>query len=150
MRILPTLTLLFAMALNACAPPARKGEIVPGKPFVVLHNVEADCVRERLLTHMVERGWTVKSIGDGRLVAEAVAPAFINTPARQAGYAQPLVRMTVLGVPVGQDIEIVVDPYVVTNPGTRSERLEPIEPTAGMQQTLNDAGRTLEEYCARK
>lgn len=150
MRILVTLTVLLAAALSGCAPASRQGTIVSGKPFVVLHNVDAACVRERLLARMVERGWTVKSISDGRLVAENAAPAFINSPARQAGYAKPLVRMTVLGVAVGANIQIIVDPFVVTNPGTPSERLEPIEPTAEMQQILNDAGRQLEGQCGRQ
>ena len=68
--------------------------------------------------------------------------------ARQAGYARPLVSMTVVGVTVGPNIEFIVDPFVVTNAGTPNERLEPIEPTAEMQQAINDAGRDFEQQCA--
>ena len=149
MRFLPTLAVLLAAALAACTAN-QKGAIVPGKPFVVLHNVDPGCVRERLLARLAERGWTVKSIGEGRLIAENAAPAFINTVARQAGYARPLVRMTVVGVAVGPNIELIVDPFVVTNAGTPNERLEPIEPTAEMQQAINDAGRDLEGQCMRR
>lgn len=149
MKILPILAVLCASALAACAG-SQKGAIVPGKPFVVLRNVDADCVRARLLARLAERGWTVKSMGGGRLEAENAAPAFINSVARQAGYARPLVRMTVVGVAVGPNIELIVDPFVVTNAGTPNERLQPIEPTAEMQQAIDDAGRDLEGHCALK
>jgi hypothetical protein len=92
----------------------------------------------------------VISIGEGRLVAEQKAPPFLNDAARRTGHESPLVRMTLLGVQAGPNIEIIVDPYVVTNPGLPSEKVEPMEPTAEMQVAVNDAGRRLEEYCAKK
>lgn len=150
MRTFSILTGMCVMALVAGCAGNQPGAVVSGKPFVVLHNVDQACVRERLLAHLAERGWTVKSIGDGRLVAENPAPAFINTAARQAGYARPLVRMTIVGVAVGQDIELIIDPFVVTNPGTRSERLEAIEPTAEMDQAIKGGGRKLEAECVRR
>jgi hypothetical protein len=36
-------------------------DIMAGKPFIVLHNVDADCVRQRLLTRMTAQAWKVRS-----------------------------------------------------------------------------------------
>ena len=44
---------------------------------------------------------------------------------------------------VGSNIEIIIDPFAIAN-------LEPIQATADMQATLNDAAQRLEAYCARK
>ncbi len=137
-------------ALAGCAQPKQSANIVPGKPFVVLRNVDPVCVHNRLVTRMVERGWTAKSVSETRMVAERKSPPWLNTAALASGYESPLVRMTLMLVPAGPDMEIVIDPTAVTNPGMRNERIEPIEPTAEMQATFNDAAHKLEEYCVRK
>jgi hypothetical protein len=125
--------------LSGCNQPGKSANIVPGKPFVVLRNVDPACVHQRLVTRIVERGWTEKSVTQNRMVVERRSPPWFNTAALASGYESPLVRMTLLIVPVGPNIEIVIDPTAVTNPGMRNERIEPIEPTAEMQATFNDA-----------
>jgi hypothetical protein len=116
----------------------------------MLHNVDQACVHQRLLIRLVERGWRVTSVSDTRMVAERKSPPWLNTAALSAGYESPLVRVTLLIVPAAPHLEIVIDPFAVTNPGMRNERVEPIEPTAEMQATFNDAAQKLEEYCVRK
>jgi hypothetical protein len=147
-----TLVILGAalVALVGCTQPMKSAEIVPGKPFVVLRNVDPACVHSRLVDRMAARGWTAKSISDTRMVAERKSPPWLNTAALASGYESPLVRMTLMLVPAGRDMEIVIDPAAVTNPGMSNERVEPIEATAEMQATFNDAAQKLEEYCVRK
>lgn len=147
-----TLVILGAalVALAGCTQPMKSAEIVPGKPFVVLRNVDQACVHSRLVERMAARGWTAKSISDTRMVAERKSPPWLNTAALASGYESPLVRMTLMLVPAGRDMEIVIDPAAVTNPGLSNERVEPIEATAEMQATFNDAAQKLEEYCVRK
>jgi hypothetical protein len=140
--------LLLVMA--GCGQQTKSANIVPGKPFVVLHNVDVACVHQRLLARASERGWKVTSVSETRLVAERRSPPWLNTAALAAGYESPLVRMTLMLIPVGPNMEIVIDPYAVTNPGMRNERIESIEPTAEMQTTFSDEGRKLEEYCVKK
>ena len=137
-------------SLVGCAQPGKSTAIVPGKPFVVLHNVDVACVHQRLLARAAERGWKVTSASETRLVAERRSPPWLNTAALSAGYESPLVRMTLLIAVAGPNVNVVIDPYAVTNPGMRNERVEPIEPTAEMQATFNDAGRQIEEFCVRK
>lgn len=138
------------IALTGCAQPMKSAEIVPGKPFVVLRNVDPACVHNRVVDRMAARGWTAKSISETRIVAERKSPPWLNTAALASGYESPLVRMTLMLVPAGRDMEIVIDPSAVTNPGMSNERVEPIEATAEMQATFNDAAQKLEEYCVRK
>ena len=150
MRTTLVLALLVAGLSAGCQQKGSPPDIVAGKPYIVLHNVDPECVRQRLLTRMIERGWTVLQIGGGRMIAERRSPAFIESVARRSGYESPLVRMTLTGVDMQPDIQIIIDPYLVINSGTPSERVEPIQATAEMQVTFDNAGRELEEYCKRR
>ena len=141
---------LLAAGLSAGCQQKTSPDIIAGKPYIVLHNVDPDCVRQRLLTRMTEQGWKVLQVGGGRLVAERRSPPFIESVARRAGYDSPLVRMTLIGVDLKPDIEIIIDPYIVINPGMPSEKVEPIHATAEMQVTFDRARRELEEYCKRR
>jgi hypothetical protein len=148
MRAFTALAIVVVGSLTACQKAAP--DITAGKPYIVLHNVDPECVRERLVTRMTDQGWKVLQVGGGRLIAERRSPPFIESVARRAGYDSPLVRMTLIGVEMQPNIEIIIDPFIVINPGTKSERVEPIAATAEMQVTFDTAGRQLEAYCGRK
>lgn len=51
---------------------------------------------------------------------------------------------------IGPNIQIIIDPFAITEPGMRYERVEPNHATDEMQTCFDDATRRLEEYCAEE
>ena len=146
MKIIAILAAL-SMGLAGCAQPNVGVVTAAGKSYVMLHGVDAACVHRAALKELADYDWRVKSETASQIVAERVAPPWLNTAVLTVGFEPPQVRMTLTILPSGSDVKVLVDPEAIINPGSSNERVELIRATARMNTVFDNTAHRVGQVC---
>ena len=146
MKIHVVLAMLLA-GLCGCARQDSVVVTVAGKSHVELRGVDGACVHQAVLKELATYDWNVNSSSASQIVAQRVAPPWINTTVLSVAFETPQVRMTLTIVPAGPDVKVLIEPDLITNPGSLNERVQPIPVTARMNTVFDDSARRVEQAC---
>jgi len=120
--IFRAIILVCVIALAGCATPVKHATM-SGKPEVTIHGASKSSVKERLVSEMVNRGYTPNKADDtilsfDRPITDAMASMFLGS-----GYdSQPNARIVYTLVKNKDAVRVIADCAVITNPHSAFER----------------------------
>ncbi|WP_147282493.1 hypothetical protein [Microvirga subterranea] len=135
----------LGLVLSGCQTVQH--QTASGRPEITVARPAAD-VKSAWAGYLVNRGYTITKDTDLQVVGEIVpnnAMAHMFFGSRYDGV--PKARLTATYLSIGGGTRMVVDPAIVTNPGSAFERVTPLNnhpDTAGIQQTMNDLKEALD------
>lgn len=113
-----------ALALAACSDQTINTP--SGFPEVTLQNVNADCVRQHMQSSAMSMGSLVRTSNDNMLIVGKPTKNMLAVALMGTGLnATPEERATIMYARLGNDLRIVAQLSMVSNPGTGLEHSVP-------------------------
>jgi hypothetical protein len=144
--------LLVACALHACAGPSTREQPAVGPLEYVFRNVDADCIRQRIVANQGSKRWQVRSASERELVLERLTEdldARIRLSPRVYSDVRERLTYAFSGDGAGQ-LRVAVMPAYVRNAGTDRERMFEAEATTRHLAEFRAGAAALERVCRRR
>lgn len=131
---------ISGILVTGCAsmpPPATPS----GQLEYTFEKVDAKCIHGRFLNFLVDHQLMIRSVTDSQIVAgkeSANTAANILLSTQAGGYPED--RVTVLFIPIGDNVRVIMSEQFVSNAGTGFEHAVPIRQTQMAQDGFSEAG----------
>jgi hypothetical protein len=140
--------IVFAFLLTGCA---ARPDTISGNPEIILTNVKFDCVRSAFMNSFINEGYTLRNVSNTQIVAgkkSTNAPLWYHTFYLGA----PEERVTILFIPldIPDAFQVVSSAVYVSDPGTASEKIYPVQGVQEDQEQLMSMQSIIENRCRKK
>jgi SPOR domain len=144
MRILAVLGL--AACLAGCGTPVRQNT-ASGRPEVTVHQVPADRVKAAIVNEMIDMGYRITKDSQFEIAFDRPTDNPVAAVLFGSKYdAQPNARISYSIAQMGNDVRVVADMAIITNPGSGFEQRTDVSDGADspkIQEFLDGMARSL-------
>lgn len=112
----------LGLVLASCGTPVRQ-DTASGRPEVTVHHVASDRVKGALVSGMLNRGYRITKDSQFEIAFDRPVDNLAVAVLMGSKYdAQPNARVSYQIAQLGDDVRVVADMAIITNPGSAFER----------------------------